>query len=340
MSRLYRVLLILIAGRLLSGHTAEAMPAQTIEDVRVKSGEVELVGSLYLPEGAGPFPAVVLIHGAEPGKRRGYARMAEALNARGIAALASDKRGVGDSGGEYVEAPDLTIPAQDMLAWVDLLFDRPEIQRNRIGVLGWSQGGWIGPLAASQSEDIAFIVSISGPGVSPLEQNIYDKTNQMRATGITEEQALVFSKTIRLVWTYIVNGQDQEAAWEAWNAVKDEPWFKNGYNGPPMMDRDRLLKSPRMAQYVPHSEYEPEPVLARVRVPMLAVFGEADPIVPVGPSIEAMKRAFEKSGNNNLTIKIYPDADHGIRVRNKDNSRVPPAGYPDEVLDWIEQVVK
>lgn len=88
-------------------------------DLRVESvGETTLAGSLYLPSGADPFPAVIITHGSEAGGRShtGYVRWAEWIRARGVAVLVFDKRAVGDSEGTYVEAPDLSIPAADVIA--------------------------------------------------------------------------------------------------------------------------------------------------------------------------------------------------------------------------------
>jgi pimeloyl-ACP methyl ester carboxylesterase len=317
---------------------AQSAPSNVNETLRVTSvAGVTLVGELFLPEGQGPFSAVVFTHGAEPGERthRGYRSWAERFRSRGVAALIFDKRGVGDSEGQFVEAPDLEIPAADLLAWVELLAARDDIRGNRIGVLGWSQGGWIGPLAASKSDKVSFVVAISGPGVSPLEQNIYDKTNQFEATGAPAEQVQQFNRVVRLVWTYLATGADRAAAQEAWDAVKDQPWFKDYFRGAPMGDRDELLQDPRLLSFAEHNAYEPVPVLERLRVPMLAVFGGADRIVPVEESVAAMREAFARGGNTGLTVWVFPGANHGVAVRNPEGGWSPAQGYHAFVVDWV-----
>lgn len=310
------------------------------EELTVAGTDVSLAGRLFLPEGDGPFPAVVLVHGSGQGRRDGawYAEIAGRLAERGIATLAHDKRGVGDSTGEYVEAPDLTVHAGDLVSWVDALHARDDIEGDAIGLMGWSQGGWTAPLAASMTDHVAFVVTVVGPGVSPFEQNVHDKTNQFRATGATEEQVATFEHTIRLVWSYIAYGTGREDAQAAWDAVHEEPWFVAGYNGPPMMDRDHLLAHPRMTSFAEHFGHEPVPVLRQLRVPMLAVFGGADPVVPLDESIAAMKAAFEENGQT-LTVKVYPGANHGMQVVSSDGSHLA-EGYPDEVIDWIEAQVR
>ena len=269
---------------------------------------------------------------------RGYLGMASRLNAKGIAALTSDKRGVGDSEGEYTEAPDLNVPATDMLAWVDAAKQRPEIDARQIGVLGWSQGGWIGPLSASRSSDISFVVSISGPGVSPLEQNIYDKTNQFRASGATEDEVARFSAAIRHVWTYLVTGSGLDKAEEAWNSIKDDPNIMDTYNHWPLVDREKSMKGKRLPTFAAHSAYDPAPVLKSLQVPVLAVFGEADTVVPVERSIAAFEGAFDGKRSELLDILTFPGAGHGISMSTPDGF-VLADGYPDQVVQWIRETI-
>lgn len=292
-----------------------------------------LAGTLHVPA-ADRYPVVIFTHGSGPDVRQAtaYTRWVDPFLERGIGVLAFDKRGCGESEGVYVEAPDLEVPAGDVLAWVELLSQRPEV--TELGVMGWSQGGWVGPLAASQDERLRFVVSISGPAVSPMEQNIHDKTNQCAASGATPEQVAAFERTIRLVWGYIATGDGEQPAQAAWDAVSEEAWFKRAYHGPPMMDRDPLLAHPSMTQYVAHATYDPMPVLERLQVPMLAIFGGADSIVPVDASIANLRRAFGKSGNPALTVLRVEGADHGLRLG---DGRMAP-GYPDEVAQWVVEM--
>ena len=237
-------------------HSAAALDAAAVDLHATSDDGVTLAGTLFLPDASlPPYPAVIFTHGAEPGTRAhaGYGRWAALFQERGVAALVFDKRGCGDSEGTYVEAPDLMLPADDVIAWVNTLKQQDCIRADRIGVLGWSQGGWVGPLAASRTPDLAFVVSISGPGVSPLEQNIFDKAHQFAASGAPPEQVARYAHVLRVVWTYMVTGEGEEEARAVWDTVADEPWFHAHYGGPPMMERETLLQHPRMTHYVQHS---------------------------------------------------------------------------------------
>ncbi|MCK5942794.1 MAG: alpha/beta fold hydrolase, partial [Planctomycetes bacterium] len=307
---------------------AVSVPSQSVDLTVTAPDGVELAGTIHRPRAAERYPAIVFTHGSEPGVRKGYAAWAEPFVARGIAVVVFDKRGCGESEGTYVEAPDLDRPAGDVLAWVDLLVADAKV--SSIGVLGWSQGGWVGPLAASRSPHIDCVVAISGAGVSPLEQNIYDKTNRAAATGLTPAQVARFERTLRAVWTYLATGEGREAAQRAWDENAGEAWFERVYRGAPMMDRDVVLRDVRMREYPAHACFDPAPVLAKLRVPMLAVFGERDRIVPVERSRAAMTAAARSAGFS-LTVQVVPGGDHGLRGGERPVSEV-----RRDIVAWAE----
>ena len=143
------------------------------EDVRFRNGNVTLAGTLTLPPGSGPFPAIVFLHGSGPVTRDVI--LAEYFATQGIATLAYDKRGTGESGGTYthnVDAQELERLAGDALAAVAFARARADIDARRVGLWGISQAGWIAAIVA-RSPDVAFSVLVSGPAVSLGEENYY-----------------------------------------------------------------------------------------------------------------------------------------------------------------------
>ena len=172
-----------------------------VEEVRYPGGDpgITLAGRLVLPPTPGRYPAVVIVHGAGAVGRKNFLfdLLSSALALRGIATLTYDKRGVGDSGGSYVSRgnasqQNLERLARDALAGVRYLQGRPEIDPARIGMQGNSQAGWIIPLAAAESPDVAFMILWSGPGVTRGLSDLYDRlaegtsraelTERLRAT--------------------------------------------------------------------------------------------------------------------------------------------------------------
>ena len=137
-----------------------------------------LTGLLTLPAAPGPFPAIMSLHGSEPGTKDNFGsqQMSAFMASHGIAILTYDKRGVGESEGTYVEAPterNLNLIAQDAIAGVEYLKRRPEVKGDQIGLTGFSQAGWVIPLAASQSEDIAYFMILSGPVTSTGHEDFF-----------------------------------------------------------------------------------------------------------------------------------------------------------------------
>ena len=151
----------------------------TSEDITFTSADgIKLAGRLSVPESSSPVPAFMMLHGSEQGTRDNFGNkvMAHYMISRGFAILNYDKRGVGDSEGTYQEAPspaNLQRHVDDALAGVEYLASRPEIDAQRIGLIGFSQAGWVIPLAASQSDVITHVVILSGPVASTSHENLF-----------------------------------------------------------------------------------------------------------------------------------------------------------------------
>src|SRR5271154_2961225 len=193
-------------------HPASTLPSPqnaSEEAIRFTNGDIPLAGTLILPAGAQPHPAVVLFHGSGPQERDLFT--ARWFAAQGVAALAYDKRGVGESTGNFRKVPFMDI-CDDGLAGIAYLKSRKEIDPKRIGVWGLSQGGWLGPLAALRSADVAFVIAVSGPGVSPGEQMIVYYANELRAQGLPEGEIQQAGVLRREIYNYLFIGTGYEKA--------------------------------------------------------------------------------------------------------------------------------
>ena len=155
-------------------------------EVSYRSRDARIAARLYLPSGDGPYPALVIAHGSGESRRSQYEYLARGITSRGYALLTYDKRGVGDSEGAYASvgpqnsAAMFELLADDVIAGVEYLAERDDILAERVGVLGISQGGWIGPLAAARSRSISFLVIVSGPAVSVGEEIYYSELTRER----------------------------------------------------------------------------------------------------------------------------------------------------------------
>lgn len=166
--------------------------------VRVKNGDLVLSGALYFPkiEQGQKVPAVIIAHGSGPTTEYNPSYYTYLGLKMGMAVLVCDKRGVGNSEGEYDRSwlnskavfNDL---ASDLVAQLHWLKTVPEIDATKIGMLGPSQAGWIMPIAATMDNSFEFIVSLAGPAVSLGEEGYYSlltKENSIPA-GISIEEA-------------------------------------------------------------------------------------------------------------------------------------------------------
>ncbi|MCH7778719.1 MAG: alpha/beta fold hydrolase, partial [Gemmatimonadetes bacterium] len=162
------------------------------EEVTFHNAGITLAGTLTLPESGAPHPAVVMITGSGPQNRdeelfgfKPFHLIADHLTRNGVAVLRYDDRGVGGSTGSVSEATTEDF-ARDVLAAVDFLKNRSDIDPERIGLIGHSEGGIVAPLASSMSDDVAFMVLMAGTSVSGAEILIEQGALIMRASGATE----------------------------------------------------------------------------------------------------------------------------------------------------------
>jgi len=153
-------------------------------EIHFNNGDLPLAGMLFVPEGEGPFPTVVIIHGSGASHRdsKWYLSVTQHLLDNGIAVLLPDKRGSEMSEGEWRGASFEDL-AGDTLSAVEYLKSQDYLEYSSIGLLGMSQGGWIAPLAASKSDDISFVVSMSGAFVTTDEQLLYEEINSIHQMG-------------------------------------------------------------------------------------------------------------------------------------------------------------
>ena len=150
------------------------------EEVEFHNGDLSLAGMLFVPEGEGPFPVAVIIHGSGSSRRNSkwYLSVTRHLQDNGIAVLLPDKRGCEKSDGNWVGA-DFDDLAGDTLTAVEFVRNQGEFGVSKIGLVGMSQGGWIAPVAAAEDDDIAFVVSMSGSTVTTDQQLLYEEIHNI-----------------------------------------------------------------------------------------------------------------------------------------------------------------
>ncbi len=320
----------LVAGCASPPPTGTPEPGVREESLTFQNGDVTLAGTLVLPSGSGRHPAVVLFHGSGPEPRN--LEMARWFAEHGVAALTYDKRGVGDSTGYFRKVPFMDLHL-DGLAGLAVLAHRGDIDASHIGVWGLSQGGWLGPLAASRSRDVSFVIAVSGPAVSPGEQMVFYYANQLRAEGVPDQSVREMTALRRLVWNAASTGRDLAGA----TAQLDEARRKasDEHVRAQQSDLAQALRRPAGLWVAQEMNYDPLVALRQLTVPSLFIFGEDDQVVPVGESVNLIRRTLTETHHPDFTIKTFPGADHGMQVREPDGSSHPALGYYAAMRDWV-----
>lgn len=178
--RALTLFLSLIAALLVTAGPAAAGPSDvTTTEVTVPvAGGKTLAGTVFAPrDAAGPLPGLVLVHGSGNGRRAGLTPEALAFARQGIAVLTYDKRPLG--------RPDYSLLAGDVVAAAGVLRDQPGVDRGAVGLWGISEGGWVMPLAAGRSPEIAFLVLASAPAQSPIRVQNWNMRNKLAAAGVS-----------------------------------------------------------------------------------------------------------------------------------------------------------
>jgi pimeloyl-ACP methyl ester carboxylesterase len=311
--------------------TNEAPRPWRSEDVKIANGDVTLAGTLFFPEGKGPFPAVVFLHGSGDEARLGIGNRARvgAYLDQGIAVLVVDKRGIGGSTGDYRRV-GLRELAGDGLAALRSLRGRSELRSDALGFDGRSQGSWLAVIAAAQAPEVAFVVAQVGGGVSPARQELHRIGAEMRAAGAAP--ASVDSAEAWVELHYAVARGD--SSWERYTQVAEAT------RGARWLDLKRPYSSPEQARasWDRLSSYEPAPDLARLRCPLLAVLAADDRSTPTEATAKAFRESPRPPGAPPFDVRVLPRVGHELLEFPASGLPRLPDGYPALVARWVKSV--
>lgn len=292
------------------------------EELLIPAGDGDRVlgATLTLPAGKGPFPAVMLIAGSGPNDRdetvfghKPFLVIADHLTRQGFAVLRYDKRGVGKSTGNFSTA---TIEdfANDARAVVNYLKQQEEIDPDRIGLLGHSEGGLVSAMLAAGNRDIAFAVLMAAPGTTGMEIVLDQNQISLTHQGVEPETIEELQKLNRETFGMLLEWKGTE---EDRTALRDQ--LSRFWNKLPLLvrmkvEKEAFLRSQfnamTMPGYLSFLRADPSLYLKEVTCPLLALNGEKDTQVPAVKNIRAITSALEIAGNKNVETRIYPGLNH------------------------------
>jgi pimeloyl-ACP methyl ester carboxylesterase len=308
------------------------------EDVRFTNGDVQLAGTLITPSARKKHPAIILVHASGAATREQVLPLARFLVRHGMAVLGYDKRGVGRSTGDWNTASfdDL---ATDVVAAFEHLKTRSDIDGAQIGLIGWSQAGWIMPLAAIRTKEIAFLISVSGAGVSAAETTIDQAQNEMTANGMRPPVIEQVIGLMKLQYRFAQTGQ----GWEEYAATRAKIAARMGappaaFPGSP---DDPSWQFMRRIYF-----HDPAPTLRRLQTPTLAIFGALDNNIMAEKNKAAWESALKAGGNPDYTLRVLPNANHlQLEAKIGSNAEMPSLRrfvpeYAATVHDWLAKRVR
>lgn len=282
---------------------------------------ITLSGTLTLPSTEGNYPAAILISGSGAQNRdeeisghKPFLIIADHLTTNGIAVLRYDDRGVAKSTGNFRAATTVDF-ASDAASAVAYLKTRKEINKDKIGLIGHSEGGIVAPMVASSSEDVSFIVLLAGPGIEIKKVLMMQQELIPRAFGLSEADVQKSVALNEKAFQMILTSHDRQTLKADLAKLMEETYDDT----PPILRPQKLTKEQAVARqsdllsspwYKDLLNYDPAPTLEKVTCPVLALNGEKDIQVTPKENLAGINDALKKGGNTNVTVKELPNLNH------------------------------
>lgn len=282
---------------------------------------IKLAGTLTYPKEGNKFPAVIMVTGSGAQdrdetifKHKPFFVIADYLTRNGIAVLRYDDRGFGKSTGNFSTATSADF-ATDVLSAVEYLKSRKEIDESKIGIIGHSEGGMIAPLAASSSDDVAFIILLAGPGMKGRDLLILQTELILRANGEPESEIEKSIKINGTAYNIVINQPDSSLAYaelqnlfnEIIAGLPEEEKNKPEYSNANFQQMAKTILSPWFRFFL---KFEPKEYLEKIQIPVLALNGEKDLQVPAKENLSKIEESLKIAGNKNYKIVELPGLNH------------------------------
>lgn len=276
-----------------------------------RNGAVTLSGTLCLPRSPGRHAAVVILQGSGGESRWGTNRfIADQFARSGIGALVYDKRGSGDSTGDW-KASSYDDLANDALAGIDLLASRPDIDPSRIGLHGHSEGGIIAAIVAAHvPSKVAFVVAEDTVAGLVRDQDFYRTSHEIQEAGFTDSQIKHALSLYKLMLDVACGTKPYHELETASQPFRDQEWYK-WLAIPP---QDSYL----WTWYRKIGSLDTLVFWRQVRAPVLLVYGERDQLEPVDESLAKIEASLDII-HTHYTAIIVPNAQHNLTVQPQPN---------------------
>lgn len=281
---------------------------------------ITLAGTFTYPRTGRNFPVAILISGSGPQNRnseifghKSFWVLADYLTNQGIAVLRYDDRGVGESTGNFSKATSVDF-AEDVVAAIAYLKSRKEINLNKIGLIGHSEGGIIAPMVASENKNVAFVVSMAGVMLPGSELLLLQKELQLQSMGSSEvfiTKEIEFDKGImKLINASTSDSLKRNLEKYTSEYFKKNPKFASDHGMTETYYKTLIVESyssPWLSNFI---KYDPKNALESLECPLFALNGEKDLQVPAKENLEVLEHISTIDSSKNFTLKSYSGLNH------------------------------
>ena len=316
---------------------AEPMRGERVFPLHSRTVEFEsadgtqLQGRLLTPDCPGPHPVIITAHGSGPVDRHGGPFHTFFIQ-HGMAVLAWDKRGYTNNPDEWQE-PGFAELSADIAAAVSFAASLPEIDTDRIGIFGSSQGGWTAPPAAVSASETDYLIVRVGPSISALETILHETRQELRAEGLSGLELDYAMDLRREIYRLALAGKPLSATDSLVKPYLQETWYQTAF-GEGYISKHWSQWWWQRAQK--NLDYSPEAALAEFAGPVIWFLAEEDENVPLVPTRAALQRAFATSPGEDQKIVIIEDAPHSFFIETEGGVRYAD-GFFNYMADWLRK---
>lgn len=307
------------------------------EQVFFEQADAKLSGTLIIPPTKGPHPAIILLHGSGPLTRDSFGPYPHFFSSLGLAVLIFDKRGTGESTGSRVDASTGTVMtpayypddlANDALAALHFLQQRKDIDPERIGLWGSSEGGMLATYVASKSNNVAFAINSSG-FMEPLWETLHYQVEPLLRDAKMPKEVIQRQLAFVELWLKVAR---TGKGWEQFKKQQAELIKTDGFTF--FQSRGEYDSLEEMRWDWNHVlTFNPQHELAKVTCPVLGLFGELDSVTPAIRTAENMRRVLTEAKHTDFTVKVFPNAGHSLSELPTKNRMAP--GVFETLSNWI-----
>ncbi len=307
--------------------TCAAEAAIDLTEVSVTNGEVVLAGTLMQPPDGAPHPGLVLVAGSGPGERSELHEVARRFVDMGMAVLIYDKRGSGQSGGNWITS-SLTDLADDAAAAFRFLTDQPTVDADRAGYWGISQGGWVLPLAVGETSP-AFAIAVTGGGLTPREVETARYRQLAQAADSSHGAVRDAQLVLDAYFEYLASDRSRKSLMAVIEGYRGEAWLS-------ALGIERVIPGENNRHnWAWVATFDPRTSIQQLTVPVLVLLGGKDPLTPAERTANAWRESLGPGIEHNR-VEVLDDAGHGMRTEGHGGPFV--ESYFPSQQQWLQRI--